>query len=377
MHLPYDGAKLDRLMEEAGVDLVLAFTRHNIRYLCGGYYYHFHERFQAIAEAQYTPLLGIPRGKPGEAFLVGGSGEFGQAKAEKLWVPEIIPTERHPAAAAREAAQAIRKRDLGRSTIAVERDFLPVSAMDVLQKELPGARFAEALGLLEELRAIKRPDEIDIFRRITQTDSLAIQTAFKTANPGATTRQIAARLEQEMTGQGVHFLWAFTAAGPGMLRAPSEKVWAEGEVLHLDAGGEQAGYLTDVCRMGCRGEPSPLAQELFQACLATQDKVRAAIRPGAPAGAIYGLGCKTIQETGHGKHGQFLIHGMGLVSHEQPRFGAGARRPLEAGMIISIETDIRHPEVGYMKIEDTVAVTPAGCEGLGDLGRDQWAVVAA
>ncbi|MBI3128468.1 MAG: M24 family metallopeptidase [Candidatus Tectomicrobia bacterium] len=54
MHLPYDGPKLDRLMEEAGADLVLAFTRHNIRYLCGGYFYHFHERFQAIAEAQYT-----------------------------------------------------------------------------------------------------------------------------------------------------------------------------------------------------------------------------------------------------------------------------------------------------------------------------------
>jgi Xaa-Pro aminopeptidase len=377
MHLPYDGAKLDRLMEEAGADLVLAFTRHNIRYLCGGYYYHFHERFQAIAEAQYTPLLAVPRGRPGEAFLVGGSGEFGQARAEGLWVPEIIPTERHPAAAAREAARAIRKRGLERAVIALERDFLPVSAMDVLARELPGARFVEALDLLEELRAIKRPEELDIVRHITQADAEAIQTAFRTASPGATTRRIASRIEQEMTERGVHFLWAFTSAGPAMLRAPSEKVWEKGEVLHLDAGGEQAGYLTDVCRMGCRGEPSPLARELFAACLATQDKVRAAVRPGAAAGAIYDLGCRTLRETGHGAHGQFLIHGMGLVSHEQPRFGPGAGRKLEAGMVISIETDIRHPEVGYVKLEDTVAVTPSGCEGLGDLGRDQWAAAAA
>lgn len=377
MHLPFDGAKLDRLMEEAGADLVLAFTRHNIRYLCGGYFYHFHERFQAIAEAQYTPLLGVPRAQPERAFLVGGSGERGQAKDQKLWVPEIIPSERHPAAAARDAARAIRKRGLERGTIALELDFLPASAMDVLRRELPGARFVEALHFLEELRAIKRPDELDILRRITQTDAEAIQAAFRSAKPGATTRQIAARIEQEMTGQGVHFLWVFTAAGPAMLRAPSEKVWAEGEVLHLDAGGEQAGYLTDVCRMGCRGEPSSLARDLFDACLATQDKVRAAIRPGALCGAIYDLGCKTLKDAGHGEHGQFLIHGMGLVSHEQPRFGPGARRPLEAGMVISIETDIRHPEVGYVKIEDTVAVTPSGCEGLGDLGRGRWAVAAA
>lgn len=377
MQLPFDGAKLDRLMEEAGADLVLAFTRHSIRYLCGGYFYHFHERFQAIAEAQYTPLLGVPRAKPGQAFLVGGSGEFGQAKDQKLWVPEILAAERHPATAAREAAQAIRKRGLERATIALERDFLPASAMDALQRELPGARFIEALGLLEELRAVKRPDELDILRRITAVDAQVIGETFREARPGATTRELAGTLEHKMLAHGLHFLWVFTAAGPGMLRAPSAKVWSKGEVLHLDAGGEQAGYLTDVCRMGCRGEPSALARELFGACLATQDRVRAAIRPGAACGEIYAFGGKALQETGHGRHGQFLIHGMGLVSHEQPRFGPGAPRRLEAGMVISIETDIRHPEVGYVKIEDTVAVTASGCEGLGDAGRGQWAVAAA
>ena len=42
-------------------------------------------------------------------------------------------------------------------------------------------------------------------------------------------------------------------------------------------------------------------------------------------------------------------------------------------MVLSIETDVRHPEVGYVKIEDTVAVTADGCEGLGGLCREEWA----
>jgi Xaa-Pro aminopeptidase len=43
-------------------------------------------------------------------------------------------------------------------------------------------------------------------------------------------------------------------------------------------------------------------------------------------------------------------------------------------MVLSIETEFLHPEVGHVKIEDAVAVTADGCEGLGDLGRD-WFVV--
>jgi Xaa-Pro aminopeptidase len=46
-----------------------------------------------------------------------------------------------------------------------------------------------------------------------------------------------------------------------------------------------------------------------------------------------------------------------------------ATRPLEAGMVISIETEMVHPKRGFIKLEDTVAVTEEGCEGFGDKGR--------
>ena len=69
---------------------------------------------------------------------------------------------------------------------------------------------------------------------------------------------------------------------------------------------------------------------------------------------------------------------MGLISHEAPRLtGRGpvpypaydADLPLETGMVISIETTILHPRRGYIKLEDTVAVTETGSEGFGDGGR--------
>jgi Xaa-Pro aminopeptidase len=75
---------------------------------------------------------------------------------------------------------------------------------------------------------------------------------------------------------------------------------------------------------------------------------------------------------------EFLAHGMGLVSHEAPRLTAkgpvpyddtDARLPLETGMVVSIETTMKHPKRGFIKLEDTVVVTPTGYEIFGEGGR--------
>jgi len=379
MQPPYDTVKLDNLMEDAGADLMLLCTRHNIRYICGGYYYHFYERFTAMEKSVYSPLLGVPKGQSEKAFHVGIAGEVGQIEEQSMWIPEFINSATNvrpnPTSSAEKASGAIKARGLEKGTIAIEHDFISSTAMNCLKKELPAAKFIEALPVMEELRAIKTPQELDIMRRITQADSESIQETFRNVPKNSTTREIARFLEREMTNRGLLFLWVFTCAGNTMLRAPSEKVWEKGEVLHLDAGGSDGDYLTDVCRMGVRGVPKPLADDIYKACLTTQDKVRAAIKPGAVCSDLYEYGNKAFVETGQSEHGNFIIHGVGLVSHEQPRFGPGMERTLKEGMVISIETDVRHPEEGYIKIEDTVAVTEDGCEGMGDIGRATWTIV--
>ena len=57
-------------MDDAGVDLLLAHTPHNIRYLTGGYYFHFRERVAAIGPSQYLPFVGIPKKNSENAFQV-------------------------------------------------------------------------------------------------------------------------------------------------------------------------------------------------------------------------------------------------------------------------------------------------------------------
>jgi Xaa-Pro aminopeptidase len=58
-----------------------------------------------------------------------------------------------------------------------------------------------------------------------------------------------------------------------------------------------------------------------------------------------------------------------IVAHLREQQGYDATRPLEADMVISIETTMAHPKRGFIKLEDTVAVTEEGCVGFGDQGR--------
>jgi Xaa-Pro aminopeptidase len=130
--------------------------------------------------------------------------------------------------------------------------------------------------------------------------------------------------------------------------------------------------------MAILGEPDAELEDLLGEVAAIQARARDLVRPGLPGGEVQRAGLAGAEASRHRAHLDFLSHGMGLVQHEAPWLtGRGAvpypgyheARPLEAGMVLSIETTLQHPRRGFVKLEDTVVVTRDGCEGLGDAGR--------
>jgi Xaa-Pro aminopeptidase len=129
--------------------------------------------------------------------------------------------------------------------------------------------------------------------------------------------------------------------------------------------------------MGVHGRPDAELTELLAAIDAVQQAARAAVIPGRRGGDIYAAAEAALAQGPHGASMHFVAHGMGLVSHEAPRLTAtgpipypadDADRPLAAGMVLSIETTLPHRR-GFIKLEDTVAVTTTGHEAFGDTGR--------
>lgn len=376
MNVPFDLERLIRLMDGAGLDLVTATSRHNVRYLSGGYYYHFHENSTRMSTSQYLPVVGIVRADLKESFYIRRPDESGQMGTRELWFPVIRDAPRGTASSAAALASRIRELGLAEARIGLEMPFFPADAYVALKAGLPEAEFLDATEVLGKLRAIKAPSELAVMRSAYARLADAIHAAFLWCEPGVTTKEIERRVAIEMAERGLGFLFALICAGPGFLRAPSGERWEPGQILHIDAGGADGDYVADICRMGSMGEPSALAKDLHAACLEVQDTVRAAVRPGVPTGEIRRLGEAAAARYPFSRYARFVVHGIGMVPYEPPVFDPPGPAPLEEGMVLSIETDFLHPGVGHVKIEDAVAVTSDGGEGLGDRGRD-WTIPPA
>jgi Xaa-Pro aminopeptidase len=203
-------------------------------------------------------------------------------------------------------------------------------------------------------------------------------TVFRAAEPGTTKAELAEMLRREEVNRGLVFDYCLITAGTSLNRAPSEQRLEPGDIMSLDSGGNYKGYIGDLCRMGILGKPDAELEDLLGFVEEVQQATRKPIRNGARGGDIIVLGEKMVADSPHAKYTHYMAHGMGLVSHEAPRLmniprlsysAYDADRPLETGMVISIETTMGHPERGFVKLEDTVVVTNDGWEAFGDGAR--------
>jgi Xaa-Pro aminopeptidase len=183
-------------------------------------------------------------------------------------------------------------------------------------------------------------------------------------------------MKREEVGRGLVFEYCRLPPAPAST-GPSDQLW-RGRSLSLDSGGNYHGYIGDLCRMGILGEPDAELEDLLGAVEEVQQAARKPIHAGATGREIFTAAAEVQRRLPQGNMFDFVAHGMGLVTHEAPRLtdrgpipspATDADLPLAAGMVISAETTLPHPRRGFIKLEDTLAVTETGWEAFGDGGR--------
>ena len=73
---PFDTRRLDQLMDEAGIDVLLATSKHNVQYLLGGHRSFFFDNMDAMGISRYLPVLVYPKGAPQKAGYFGHGMEI-------------------------------------------------------------------------------------------------------------------------------------------------------------------------------------------------------------------------------------------------------------------------------------------------------------
>jgi Xaa-Pro aminopeptidase len=267
------------------------------------------------------------------------------------------------------ALKVARRRKLRR--IGFEAAHFTCQAFEALKESLYLAASLEpASGLVEALRMVKSPPEVALIRRSVLATSEAFQRAMAQARPGMRERELAAELEYQMRLLGADQPAFETIVTSGVRTAlpharSSDRPVARNRLLLIDMGASLEGYSSDMTRMAFFGRPGKPLRQLYRAVLEAQLAALAAVRPGVSAAHVDRQARRVLRAHNLDKaFAHSTGHGLGLEIHEPPRLGRGDKTRLLPGMVFTVEPGAYLEGFGGVRIEDTVVVTPTGCEVL-------------
>jgi Xaa-Pro aminopeptidase len=255
--------------------------------------------------------------------------------------------------------------------IGFEPTWLNVEQHTKLKKSLPpSTSLVSAGGVVEELRAIKSPTEIELIRRSVRVNSEAYDRTISRIRLGMRERDIATELDYQMRVLGAEKPAFDTIVAAGWRSAlphahPGDRRLEDGELLLIDMGAFVGGYASDMTRVSFLGAPPKRIRTLYRAVAEAQQAGISAVRAGVTAARVDGAARDVLKR--HELERAFVHstgHGLGLEIHEGPRIARKEQTKLRAGMVITIEPGAYIEGLGGVRIEDTVLVTEHGCEVL-------------
>ncbi|VYT72957.1 Xaa-Pro aminopeptidase [Metakosakonia massiliensis] len=252
--------------------------------------------------------------------------------------------------------------------------------------------------IVHEMRLFKSPEEIDVLRRAGAISALAHTRAMQVCRPGMFEYQLEGEIQYEFNRHGARFPSYNTIVGAGengciLHYTENESEMRDGDLVLIDAGCEYMGYAGDITRtFPVNGKFTQPQREIYDIVLESLETSLRLFRPGTSIQAVNGEVVRIMVSglvrlgilngdvdtlIAENAHRPFFMHGLshwlGLDVHDVGVYGPDRSRPLEPGMVITVEPglyiapDADVPEayrgIG-IRIEDDIVITEDGNENL-------------
>ncbi|BBD08797.1 M24 family metallopeptidase [Desulfovibrio ferrophilus] len=344
--------KLRATLEEKGVDALLVSHAAN-RYYLSGFELHNPQCNESAG------MLLITR-KAGDWLLT--DSRYHDA-AKRLWDEDKIFIYRPPAHEQMgDFLQELCPGPVGFESSAVSFDFH--SRLVERKSELKPLS-----GLVEKLRYIKEPAEIDIMRRSCALNHKVFEQAQKIAAPGMTEKELAWEVEKLYRDQGASELSFSTIAAVDTNGAlphaiPGDRKITDNCSVLLDKGCRLDDYCSDQTRTFWVGNsPSDEFKRALEQTQEAQQRAIDVIQPGESIAEAYRVARGVFEAYGVADHFTHALgHGIGLETHEGPSVSPKANGEFKPGMIVTVEPGLYYPEWGGIRWEHMVLVTANGHE---------------
>ncbi len=259
-----------------------------------------------------------------------------------------------------------------------------------LSEALPQAKLVFGKDIIENLRMIKSPEEIDLIRESCRWGNLAHVLLQEYSLPGRTENEVSMRASMEATMTMMKTLGrnyrpvglggtGASAGFRGQIGAHSafphsmniNAVLRPGDNLATGAGAQVFGYHSELERTMFVGEPSSEQRHFFDLMLQLQDLCFASIKPGQPCAVVDQEMRRFYEEHNLWPYWRHHVgHALGLLGHEAPFFDIGDHTIIHPGMVFSVEPGLFVMGLGGFRHSDTLVVTEAGIEMLTYYPRD-------
>jgi Xaa-Pro aminopeptidase len=220
--------------------------------------------------------------------------------------------------------------------------------------------------LVEPLRLVKDEEELAMMSKAALIGCDLFEHILGFLRPGLKEIDVAAELEYRARLAGAEGMSFETIVASGVRsalphgRATSTVLPRRGFVT-LDFGIILEGYCSDMTRTVYLGSARARERETYEAVLQAQEAGVQAVHAGASCAEIDEAARSVLRRAGLAEaFSHSTGHGVGLEIHESPRVGVGQNTKLVSGMVVTIEPGIYLAGEFGIRIEDMVAVTPAG-----------------
>jgi Xaa-Pro aminopeptidase len=238
----------------------------------------------------------------------------------------------------------------------------------------------DVADLTAPLRAIKSPAEIELLRKAADASIAAQRAGMQSIHPGVNERKVAGVIIEKLMENGCERASYPPIVGSGKNSATlhyseSSATAKSGDVMLIDAAGEYSMYASDITRtMPVNGHFSPRQRELYDIVLGAQRAAAAAFVAGKSRindpqhknpDSLDQVAYAYINSHGKDMHGQplgqYMIHGLGHLVGIDVHDPWDYSKPLNKGMVFTIEPGIYLPEEGIgIRIEDVFYIDADG-----------------
>lgn len=147
-------------------------------------------------------------------------------------------------------------------------------------------------------------------------------------------------------------------------------------VIDIFPQGKSTHYFGDMTRTVIRGDVSEELIRMYDAVKKAQEIGVQAAKPGVTCAEVHNAVCDSLEGAGYdtyrnGSKVGFIHttgHGVGLDIHEMPSVSDNPH-VLVPGNVITIEPGLYYPDIGGIRLEDTIVITEDGCKNLNRLPK--------